>query len=274
MRALLLVLALVPASIWAQKDALLLHASFDSGVDADTAKGDKKLYTATSYKDRGDAKPGLHHSDASHVPGRGRNGTGALEFRKKNEKAVYFQGAGNTNYAAGNLSGTVSFWLKLDPETDLAPGFCDPIQITDEAYNDSAIWVDFTKDEKPRHFRLGVFGELKVWNPQNLPPDKFPAFAKRLVAVKKTPFAKDKWTNVAITFDRLGSGNGTATLYLNGQSQGTTESIPERFEWDQARSAIRLGVNYVGLFDDLTVFSRPLTAAEVKRLAEDKIALR
>jgi len=274
MRIPLSLLALIILPTWAQKDALLLYAPFDAGVDAEFAKGDKRLYTAASYKDRGDAKPGLHHPEASHAAGRGRNSSGALEFRKKNTRAVYYQGAGNTNYAAGGLSGTVSFWLKLDPETELEPGFCDPIQITDEAYNDSAIWVDFTKDEKPRHFRLGVFGELKAWNPQNLPADKFPAFAKRLVVVTKTPFGKDRWTNVAITFDRLGSGNGTATLYLNGQSQGTTESIEEPFEWDPARAAIRLGVNYVGLFDDLAVFARPLSSAEVKRLAEDKIRLR
>ena len=44
--------------------------------------------------------------------------------------------------------------LKLDPETDLEPGFCDPLQITDKAYNDSAVWVDFPKDDIPRHFRL------------------------------------------------------------------------------------------------------------------------
>jgi hypothetical protein len=112
-----------------------------------------------------------------------------------------------------------------------------------------------------------VFGELKAWNPQNLPADKEPIFNRRLVVVRETPFAKGKWTHVAITFEGLGGGAGVAALYLDGKSQGKTQTIPERFEWDLPRAAIRLGVNYVGLFDDLTIFSRPLTAAEISRLA-------
>jgi hypothetical protein len=36
------------------------------------------------------------------------------------------------------------------------------------------------------------------------------------------------------------------------------------------RAAIRLGVNYVGLFDDLSVFNRELSAQEVKTLHQLK----
>jgi hypothetical protein len=244
---------------------LMFYSSFDQSLDAEVAKGDKRIWTATSYRERGDAKPGLHHPDVSLIGGKGRFG-GALEFRKKNVKAVYYPGEKNVNFVNGQWSGTISFWLSLDPETDLEPGFCDPIQVTAEAYNDSAIWVDFTKDDKPRHFRLGVFGALKIWNPQNLPAEKYPAFEKRLVTVKRTPFGKGKWTHVAITHAGLGSGSGTASLYLDGALQGTTETIPEAFQWDMARGAIRLGVNYVGLFDELAVFSRPLSGDEVKLL--------
>jgi hypothetical protein len=254
--------------------ALLFHASFDKGVDADVAHGDKRLHTASSYKERGDAKPGLHHPDVSIAEGRGRVGS-ALEFRKKNVKAVYYPADGNVNFRNGQWSGTISFWLSLDPETDLEPGFCDPIQVTAEAYNDSAIWVDFTKDDKPRHFRLGVFGELKKWNPENLPADKYPAFNNRLVVVKRTPFAKGQWTHVVITHEGLGTKQGgKASLYLNGAMQGTTETIRESFHWDMARAALRVGVNYVGLFDELSVFSRPLTGAEVKELFQRKAGWR
>ncbi|MBK5291657.1 MAG: hypothetical protein JJE04_08295 [Acidobacteriia bacterium] len=258
----------------ALRKALLFYASFDAGLDADVAQGDRKLYTATSYKDRGDAKPGLHHPDAGITAGKGKFGA-ALEFRKKNTKAVYFPAAGNMNFVNGRWQGTISFWLSLDPEVDLEPGFCDPIQVTAEAYNDAAIWVDFTKDEKPRHFRLGVFGNLKNWNPQNLASDKNPAFLNRLVVVKQTPFGRGKWTHVAIAHTGLGSGaGGQATLYLNGIKQGTTGMIPEAFSWDMTRAAIRLGVNYVGLFDELAVFSRPLTGDEVQLLYQMKKGLR
>ncbi len=51
------------------RKALTFHASFDQVVDADFALGNKQLYTATSYKKREDAKPGLHHPDVSLVPG-------------------------------------------------------------------------------------------------------------------------------------------------------------------------------------------------------------
>ena len=254
----------------ALRKALTFHASFDQVVDADFALGSKQLYTATSYKKREDAKPGLHHPDVQQIPGAGRFG-GALKFAKKNTKAVYYAATKNVAYQSRDWDGTVSFWLSLDPETDLEPGYCDPLQVTDEDYNDGALWVDFTKDDKPRHFRLGVFGDLKIWNPKDLPPDKNPDFMGRLVVVKKTPFARGRWTHVVITHQGLGGAKGgVAKLYLDGVLQGTTPVISEPFGWDLARAAIRLGVNYVGLFDDLSVFNRELSAQDVKALHQLK----
>jgi hypothetical protein len=254
----------------ALRKALTFHASFDQVVDADFALGSKQLYTATSYKKREDAKPGLHHPDAQLVPGAGRFG-GALKFAKKNTKAVYYSATKNVAYQPRDWNGTVSFWLSLDPETDLEPGYCDPLQVTDEDYNDAALWVDFTKDDKPRHFRLGVFGDLKTWNPKDLPPDKNPDFMGRLVVVKKTPFARGRWTHVVITHQGLGGAKGgVAKLYLDGVLQDKTPVISEPFGWDLDRAAIRLGVNYVGLFDDLSVFNRELSEPEVKALHQLK----
>lgn len=259
-------LAAAAADPAALKTALTFHASFDNGTDADFARGDRRLHTAGSYKDRSDAKPGLHHPDVALAPGQGRFGA-ALQFKKKNVKAVYYPAEKNVAYKPRNWNGTVSFWLNLDPETDLEPGFCDPIQVTAEAYNDAAIWVDFTKDDKPRHFRLGVFGDLKSWNPKNIPSDKNPDFSSRLVTVRKTPFARGAWTNVAIAHSGFGAGDGWAKLYLNGALQGTAAGIREPFTWsDLSRAAIRLGVNYVGLFDELTVFDRALTDDEIALL--------
>lgn len=258
----LLALALSAAD---PREALTFHAPFDGSTDAKTGKGDRRVYTAASYKAQKEAAPGLP-ADVELAKGKGRKGD-ALLFKKKNNKALFYQAKDNLAFDPANWTGTVIFWLNLDPETDLEPGFCDPIQVTDKAYNDSAIWVDFTKDEKPRHFRLGVFGALSKWNPQNLAADKNPAFSNRLVVVKKYPFAKGKWTQVAIAFQGLGSGKGWAKLYLEGKLQGTAEGIAEPFEWDLSLGAIRLGVGYVGLFDDLSIYNRPLTSAEIARLA-------
>jgi concanavalin A-like lectin/glucanase superfamily protein len=243
---------------------LTFHASFDGSTDAAFALGDKAIYFAPSYKEQASAKPGLGTSDVELARGQGRKGD-ALRFKKKNTSAIFYRGEKNVAFDSANWSGTVSFWLSLDPETDLEPGFCDPIQVTDKAFNDSAIWVDFTKDDKPRHFRLGVFGELKTWNPQNVPPDKNPAFMDRLIVVKQPPFARGKWTHVAITFDGLGK-KGSAKLYLDGKLQGSREGITEPFQWDMSKSAIRLGVNYTGLMDDVMVFRRPLSAKEIASL--------
>jgi hypothetical protein len=253
----------------ALRKALTFHASFDGTHDADFALGDRRLHTATSYKNREDAKPSLNHPDVSLAPGVGRYGD-ALKFAKKNTKAVYYSGETNVAHQIAGWNGTVAFWLSLDPETDLEPGYCDPIQVTDEDYNDAAIWVDFTKDDKPRHFRLGVFGDLKAWNPENLPPDKNQAFLGRLVVVRKPPFARGKWTHVVIAHSGLGTEGGHAKLYLDGVLQGSTPEVREPFTWDVKRAAIRLGVNYVGLFDDLAVFNRELSAQEIRTLYQLK----
>jgi hypothetical protein len=136
----------------------------------------------------------------------------------------------------------------------------------DAAYNDACIWVDFTR-ENPRQFRLGAFGNLNVWNPENIEPDKNPNFENRLVAVQQPPFARGTWTHIVITHERLGGAQGgTARLYLDSKLQGAATGISEPFTWDVGRAAIRLGVNYVGLFDELAIFSRPLTEREIRTL--------
>jgi len=256
----------VSADDAALRQALIFHASFDGSADADFALGDRRIYTATSYKNRQDAQAGLHNPDVRIAPGAGRFGD-ALEFRRKNTKAIHFLAERNVRYWNERWHGTVSFWLSLDPDRDLEPGFSDPIQITDKAYNDAALWVDFTKDDRPRQFRLGVFGDLKNWNPKGLPDDKNPDFLKRLIVVNKPPFARGKWTHVVITHSELGSGlGGYASLYLDGRLQGATDIIHESFNWDVKQAAIRLGVNYLGLFDDLAIFYRPLNQQEVQAL--------
>jgi len=237
------------------KQALTFKASFDKGPDADFAKGDKSIYFAPSYKDEASAVKGLGQAPVSLE-------NGALRFKSKHTSALFFKAKDNVPVSTG----TIAFKLKLDPEQDLAPDYVDPIQFTDKAYNDSAIWVDFTKDEKPRLFRLGVFGELKSWNPGNLPPDKNPKFNDRLVIVKQPPFTRAKWTQIVITYDGLGAGKGSASLYLDGKLQGASALIGEAFNWDPMKASIRLGVNYTGLMDDIAVYSRVLTAKEIARL--------
>lgn len=248
--------------------ALSFLASFDHGFDADYARGDRLLYSASSYGDLDEAMADVISPDVVIAKGQGRFGD-ALQFRKKNTNAVFFRAAVNTGYRPRNWSGTISFWLNLSPDTDLEPGYTDPLQITDKAFNNAAIWVDFTRDDKPRHFRLGVFGDSASWNPQNIPAERNDVFNQRTVVVNQPPFTRGQWTHVAIVFAGLNTDTttgGTAKLYLNGQLVGTREKIREPFNWEPARATIRLGVNYVGLWDELSIYDRALNDAAIDAL--------
>jgi hypothetical protein len=241
-------------------------ASFDHGFDADYAHGDRLIYTAPSYRNLDAAVADVVSPDIIIAKGQGRYGD-ALQFRKKNTQAVFYRGAVNTGYRPRNWSGTISFWLNLSPDTDLEPGYTDPLQITDKAYNNAAIWVDFTRDDKPRHFRLGVFGDSAAWNKGNAPTEQNAFFDQRTVVVTQPPFARGQWTHVAIVFSALGTdAGGTAKLYLNGKLAGTADGIREPFNWEPALATIRLGVNYTGLLDELSMYTRALNDAEVDAL--------
>lgn len=244
--------------------ALTFHAGFDGGLDAAFATGDPHMYFAPSYKEMGQRSAAEVTEQVAIAAGQGQFGD-ALHFTVKNTKAVYFRAERNVAFSPQEWSGTISFWLSVDPATDLAPGYTDPLQVTDTDYNDNAIWVDFT-DVNPRNFRLGVFGELDSWNPENLPPNNNPNFMGRLVVVNEPPFAAGRWTHVAIVYEGLGGGAAKATLYLDGVAQGTTPAVAEPFGWDFTTASIRLGVNFIGFMDDLAVFDRPFTAAQIETL--------
>jgi len=178
------------------KDHVLFYSSFDDTLSADISVGDAAIYTAENYDKTDSAKPGLHNPDVVLAKRKGHVGD-ALHFKKKNTSAIYYNGSKNLGYSSESWSGSVSFWLQLDPEKDLEPGYCDPINVTDHKYNDAALWVDFTKGPH-REFRLGVMGDLEVWNPENKNDDA--AVAKRTVAVNNPPFKSGKWTHIVITF--------------------------------------------------------------------------
>lgn len=266
-----LILGLVPLfSAVAEPDresvrkALTFHASFDGQPDADFARGDKKIYTASTGK-RMDARPGLHRSDVTIAKGKGKYGD-ALHFGKNAKAVVFFQADQNLAYRPKDWSGTVSFWLSLDPDKDLEPGYCDPIQITDKKWDEAAFFVDFTKDDKPRHFRLGIYSDFKVWNPKGVKFDDLPTADKPFSeTIAKPPFAAGKWTHVLFTFSGLNTGMsaGVGRLYLDGKPAASIRNRTLTLTWEPGRAAIMLGLSYIGLFDDLALFDRALSEDEV-----------
>ena len=250
------------------REALTFHASFDHGPDADFAQGDRRLFSAPSMKPPRTGTPGLPTNGVvSIAKGEGKVGD-ALRFHRKAPELVFFQGEKNFSYVKSNWSGAVSFWLRLDPDTDLEAGYCDPIQITSREWNDAAFWVDFSKDERPRHFRLGAFADRKVWDPNKRNYDALPASERPVVTVTRPPFSRARWTHVVFTFANFNTGknDGTATLYLDGKSQGTMSAWEQTLSWEPAQVIAMLGISYTGLFDELAFFNRTLTAAEVGQL--------
>ncbi|SHG45809.1 LamG-like jellyroll fold domain-containing protein [Flagellimonas flava] len=245
------------------KQALTFYASFDKGINADYALGDSLMYTVPNRSALDSAMAGLHKSDIARLEGKGKYGSG-LHFAKRSKGSIYYASAKNIAYQNKNWNGAISFWLSLDPATDLEPGYCDPIQITDVSYNDAAIWVDFTKDN-PRDFRLGVIGDRDIWNPDGL-EDEDNLFLPQLVPVSNPPFTTNNWTHVLINFSGLNTENGETSLYLNGELKGSRTNITDSFTWELDKSNIYLGLSYIGLMDDLSIFNRNLTEKEIKQL--------
>ena len=251
----------------------IFHASFDHGVDADLAPGDPKLYSSPKMDlpakttTRGLPSNGVvTHEKAGGVTG------GYLKFQKKAPDMVFFSAQGNMPYNKTNWSGTVSFWLKLTPDEDLEPGFTDPIQITSKAWNNAAFFVEFSKDEKPREFRLGIYPDFNVWNPDNRDWNSIPMSDKPLAPVIRPPFSRDQWTHVAFTFQNFNSGkpDGAARLYLNGEERAALKPRTQTFTWDYENTLIMLGLSYIGGFDELAIYDRPLAPGEIRALTESR----
>jgi hypothetical protein len=252
----------------ALRKALTFHASFDGKVDAAYAAGDPKLYWAPSLKQRQDAKPGLPDGGAVVAAGSAGRFGDALRFTRKGPPIVFFQGARNVAFEPVNWTGTVSFWLSVDPRADLEPGFCDPVQITPRAWNDGAFFVEFEKRPESIPFRLGVYADLDVWNPEKRRFDDIPAHERPLVTVEDPPFARGKWTHVVFSFENFNTGrrDGVARLYLDGKPRGELSARQQSFTWDPDKNTIALGLSYIGLLDELSVFNRALSGEEIVRL--------
>ncbi|MCA9150708.1 MAG: DUF1080 domain-containing protein [Planctomycetales bacterium] len=249
-------------SSWGKR--ITFQASFDHGADADFAAGDKRIYTATNIS-RETVEAGVRSPVVALADG-GKWGQ-CLRFSDRADQVIYFNGAENIPYAADGFDVTLAFWMRLDPDQDLKPGYVDPLQITDKAWNNSALFVDFTKDDTPRHIRLGVFSDLEFWNPQKIPWDNIAVADRPMVEVARPPFSRDKWTHVAFVLRGMNTDATVAQFYLDGKLQGQLDK-PQRFTWDIEKLAVMLGIEYIGLMDDFTVFRGAMTAAEVAALAQ------
>jgi len=250
------------------KNALTFYVSFDNETTADFALGDANIYTAkasytNSRRKLEEIQLGMNNTDHRIVKGKGQFGD-AFEFGKKSSKIIYYKSKDNIAYNPQNWSGSISFWLSVDPSTDL-DGYTDPIQITDVNFNDASIWVDFT-DADPPDFRLGVIGDKNAWSLDTLNSPFKVEFEKRIVHVKAPSFSRKTWTHVLITYDGLGTPQSLASLYLNGEKKGIVNGIDDPFTWNLEESNIFLGLGFTGLIDELSIFDKALTDDQVMEL--------
>jgi hypothetical protein len=263
----LLAAAFFPFAAFAQstaalKQALTFHASFDKGFDADFSRGEK----AAVVRGKQGTVPLVANEELKLVPD-GRFG-GALHFTKKGSTQPRFKGAGVLGYNDKNWSATVCVWLRLDPDKDLEPGYCDPLQIVGDDTKKGFIFLEWSKDETPREFRFAIRPKIELWNPTGLDWAKMTDAQRPAVNLKRAPFSREQWTHAVFTLENLNdkAKKPVGKLWLNGKLMGKIENWDLTLGWNPDAVQLVLGAAYVGHLDDLAVFNRALTDAEVTQL--------
>lgn len=242
---------------------LTLHAGFDAGLNAEFSRGD-----ATSYVQNGKelvvAQP---TEEVRLAPDAGRFG-GALHFTKKGRYWPAFKGDQALGYNPQNWSSSVSVWLRLNPDQDLEPGYCDPVQIVGDDSKKGFIFLEWSKDETPRFFRYAIRPLFEIWNPTNVQWADIPFNKRPMVQVERAPFSRETWTHVVFSVENVNDKSKLqrGRLHLNGKLQGTIDNWDLTFGWDPSKVLLVLGAAYVGYIDDLAVFDHALTDSEVKLL--------
>lgn len=261
--ALMFVAATAPAQQSEQlAGALTLHASFDDGLNADFSRGDRTCYVRVDGK-LVEAAP---NDDVQIADDAGRFGS-ALRFTRKSRYWPLFQGADVLRYD-DDWDATVSVWLRLNPDRDLEPGYCDPVQIVGGDTRQGFIFLEWSKDHTPRHFRYAVRPLYHIWNPDDVGWEEIPAEKRPMVQLTTAPFSADRWTHVVFTLENVNNASSPSSgvLFINGERAGAIEGWDLTLGWNADEVQLVLGAAYVGHLDDVAVFDRALTGAEVKQL--------
>ncbi len=248
--------------------SLVFHAPFDRSPDAVVGAGERRFQTGPQWEAPRKTEAGLPTNGAVWIdPQAGRHG-GALRFERKISQVVGFRVPGNFPWKPTRWSATVSFWLRTTPEIDIPKEYADVIQITAKAWDDAAVFVEFTPEEQPKHLHLGTYADKKVWNPEGRDWGKMPLSDKPLVVVSRPPFRREEWHQVVFTCENFNTGqpDGRVALYLDGEPVGGLTERRHTYSWNPDEAVMMLGLGYTGWMDDLAVFDRALSADEVRAL--------
>lgn len=251
------------------RSAATFYASFDRAVKGDFGGGDLKPSTRFNHPTAQGQfvfQPGFDASVFRITPGKGIHG-GALEpvdVLPRNGR-IFFPARGNIAYRDGGWSGSVSFWLKTDPNTMLKTSFCDPLQITQKGAGNGGLWLDFN-DAKPKDMRMGSFPAIPEGG--KAIPESDPQAP--LIRVKSVTFKADDWHHIVLVWANFDTGraNARTALYVDGRLAGELKDREIAMGWDLDKAGIYVAVSYIGLLDELALFNRPLTPAEITRLRE------
>ncbi|MDA1017187.1 MAG: hypothetical protein O3A00_22360 [Planctomycetota bacterium] len=236
------------------KNNISLYASFDASPNADIARGDGQV--------------SLQAEVARHDPTGGRFG-GALVFSARDygwaEDECTFASRDNFPYQQhAAFDGTVSLWLKGDPDVDLSPEYpVDPFHVSRHAA-DASYYVDLTRPNdwrygSPRKLRFGFYNDSPA-------QDMFQE--GRLIVIGDLNWNDGAWHHIVATWENSNSGelDGRAAVYIDGRLRGWMDGYKHHFAWDADQVTIGLGQRYVGAIDEFLILDRALTAEQVAAL--------
>ncbi len=256
------------------REAVTLYASFDDAVRADLGGGDLNFSTRSNDpKEKGKFVFTRGFDDRAFRVAKGKGvAGGCLEATDvlPNNGRIFLPAKGNIAYQPGGWGGTLSVWINTDPDKLLKTRFCDPIQITQKGANNGGIWFDFN-DAKPRALRMGVF--------PTIPPGKVGIKEEDpdapMVRVPKVGFKAGDWHHVVVRWQNFDTGkkDALASLFIDGKKVGDVKDRAIAMGWELDKAGIYVAVSYIGLLDELALFNRPLTDAEVTLLRQKPGAL-
>ncbi|MSR54875.1 MAG: hypothetical protein EXS09_16535 [Gemmataceae bacterium] len=249
------------------RKAVTLYASFDAELRADRGGGELALKTRFNHEsqkgefvvEKGISEKAFHIAKGKGVSGGALDATDVLPRNGR----IFFPAKGNISFKKGGWGGAVSVWCNTDPNTLLKTKFCDPIQITQKGANNGGLWFDFN-DAKPRDLRHGAFPAV--------PPDGKPIGEDDpkapMVRVPGIDWKVGDWHHIVLNWSNFDTGKADAVsaLYIDGKLIGEVKDRAIAMDWDIEKAGIYVAVGYIGLLDELAVFNRTLTLAEIHAL--------
>ncbi len=249
------------------RKAVTFYASFDDEVKGDFGKGQLTFDTRTNHPtekgqyvvEKGFPDKAFRIAKTKGIAG---GALDAVDIIPKNGR-IFVPAKGNLAYKNDGWAGSMSMWCNFNPDTMLKTGFCDPVQITQKGANNGALWFDFN-DAKPRDLRHGAFPVI---------PDGKKGIGESdpnapMVRVPKIGWKEGDWHHVVLTWENLDTGkdNAVTSLYIDGKLIGQVKGKAIAMGWDIEKAGIYTAISYIGLLDELALFDRALTLAEVVAL--------